>query len=146
MELVEAMDPVESRNRRFSMGTPCLDPVRCSKGGGDPARSIKFIRSIGFIGFILFILSILSILSIGSILFNGSILSIGSILFILSTLSIGFIPSYCISEAVLTSIREGAFTGRAERRGGPYAAQEGTESRLEREGEPGKNSEGSRVL
>ena len=134
MELVEAMDPVESRNRRFSMGTPCLDPVRCSKGGGDPARSIKFIRSIGFIGFILFILSILSILSIGSILF------------ILSTLSIGFIPSYCISEAVLTSIREGAFTGRAERRGGPYAAQEGTESRLEREGEPGKSSEGSRVL
>lgn len=140
MELVEAMDPVESRNRRFSMGTPCLDPVRCSKGGGDPARSIKFIRSIGFIGFILFILSI------GSILFNGSILSIGSILFIRSILSIGFIPSYCISEAVLTSIREDAFTGRTERRGGPYAAQEGTESRLEREGEPGKNSEGSRVL
>ena len=137
MELVEAMDPVESRNRRFSMGTPCLDPVRCSKGGGDPARSIKFIRSILSIGFILstgfigFILSILSILSIGSIL---------------STLSIGFIPSYCISEAVLASIREGAFTGRAERRGGPYAAQEGTESRLEREGEPGKSSEGSRVL
>ena len=125
MELVEAMDPVESRNRRFSMGTPCLDPVRCSKGGGDPARSIKFIRSILSIGFIL---------------------STGFIGFILSTLSIGFIPSYCISEAVLTSIREGAFTGRAERRGGPYAAQEGTESRLEREGEPGKNSEGSRVL